>query len=293
MALSTEKHIFGIHSITPYNPDTGVPYGTAHVLGEMSFELSAEQIELTGGSQRYPYSVEQGLISAAGSISMKEVPTWATEVFLGAANTDAAAETGGAITAITDLSGTSVVDSTGIASVSVKSGSEADVKTGMYIVKAVSATTVDVYCMTDVDFLRGTDLVFVNDALKITSSPLTITTGTAVDIPSVGLQLTGGAGTIGMTTGDTAFFDARSINTGSSVVTIGSRGQSIPNIGMYCVAQKGVRGEIFIIDIMRCVASGFPIKFTENAFSTAEISFKAFFDSARNGVFRYIYVNGT
>lgn len=293
MALSTARSVFGIHSITTYNPATFEPYGTAKVIGSLSLTFSGEQIPLNGGSLLYPWAVEKGVISTEGSFLLREVPDWSFEALQGAAATVNSAEAGGSVTTIANVGGTSVVAATGIASVGVKSGSEADVKSGMYVVKAASSTTVDVYCMSDVDFLRGTDLVFVNDALKITSSPLTITSSTPVTIPSCGLELTGGAGTIGMTTGDTAWFDARSINTASRTVTVGKSGETIPDIGILCAAQKKGSGEIFFLDLFKVAASGFPYNLTEKAWMESEVSFQAFYDATRNGVYREIYVDGT
>lgn len=293
MALTANKSAFGIHSIAAYNPDTFVPYGIIKVLGTMTMNFQGETIPLNGGSQLFPWAIENGAITTEGSFVSREVPDWVFEAFQGSAATTNAAESGGAATTIANIGGTSVVAATGIASVGVKSGSEADVKSGMYVVKAASATTVDVYHLSDVDFLRGTDLAFVDDTLKITSSALTIATTTAVTIPSCGLELTGGAGTIGMTTGDTAWFDARSINTGSADVTVGSSGQTIPDVGLYCAGQKKGNGELFILDIMRAKVAGFPFNFNEKAWMESEINFQAFYDSTRNGVYRYIQIDGT
>lgn len=293
MALSAAKHIYGIHSICAYNPDTLVPYGISKVIGSLSMTLTGEKVPLNGGSLLYPWAVEKGLISTEGSILMREVPTWSHEALQGAVATENAAETAGAATTIANANGTSTVAATGIASVGLTAAASADIKSGMYVVKVVSATTVDVYAMTDVDFLRGTDLVYVNDLLKITSSALTIATGADVNIPNTGLKLTGGAGTIAMTVGHTAWFDARSVNTGSRNVTVGKSGETVPDIGIMCAAQKKGNSEIFFLDIFRVSASGFPYNFTEKAWMESEVSFQAFYDATRNGVFREIYIDGT
>lgn len=293
MPLSANKSSFGIHSICAYNPETFEPYGIAKVLGSLSLNLSGEQIPLNGGSLLYPWSVEKGVISAEGSLVIREVPTWSFGAVMGANASDVAAETSGGVGTLVNAKGTSVVASTGIASVSALSGSEADIKTGLYVVKAASATTVDVYAMTDVDFLRGTDMTYQNDLLKITASPLTITTGANVTIPSLGIKLTGGAGTIGMTSGDTAWFDARAINTGSRVTTVGAANQTIPDLGLFCAAQKKGNFEMFFLDIFRVTASGFPFNFTEKAWFEGEVSFQCYYDAARNGVFRELYTKGT
>ena len=295
MALSSPNSVFGIHSITTYNPDTLVPYGTAKVLGQANLNFTGEVTPLNGGSSAYPWRVERGLISSEISLTLREYPDWLFSTFLGKAVTSNAAETGGAIgTALTNANGTSVVDSsTGIASVGVKSGSESDLKTGLYVVVAATSTTVDVYAMSDVDFAQGTDLSFVNDALKITSSALTITASTPVTVPNLGVELTGGSGTIGMTAGDTAFFEVRAINTGSTEVVIGSSNESYVDVGMLIAAQKSGSKTVTYIDIYRCIGVGAPINFTEQAFSEAEITLQAFRDSTRDGVFAHRRVNAS
>jgi hypothetical protein len=292
MALSTSRSVYGIHSIATYNPATFEPYGIAKLVGSLSLTFSGEQVPLNGGSLLYPWQVEKGVISTEGSFLLREVPDWTFEALQGAAATVNAAEANGAVTTLSNVKGASIVAATGIASVSLLAGSAVDVKSGMYVVKAASATTVDVYALSDVDFLRGADLVFVNDSLKITSSPLTITTGGDVNIPSIGLKFTGGAGTIGMTAGDTAWFDARSQNQASRTVTVGKSGETIPDIGILCAAQKKGSGEIFFLDIFKVAASGFPYNFTEKAWMESEVSFQAFYDAQRNGVYREIYVDG-
>ena len=293
MALPAKKHIFGIHSFTAYNILTGMPYGTAHVNGEMTFALSGEQIDLFGGSSLYAWANENGVISAEGSISFRELPDWTYGAFQGVDATTNAAETGGFASTIAAVSGSSVVATTGIATVGVKSGSEADLKSCGFIVKAVSATTVDVYALTDIDFTRGTDLTYQDADLKITASPLTIATSTAVEIPNTGLELTGGSGTIAMTTGDTAEFESRSINTGSTTVAVGGVGETIPTIGILCAAQKRGNNEIFYIDIPSASISGFPFNFTEKTWMESSIAFKASRDQTKGYVYRTRHIAGT
>ena len=293
MTLSRNQSIFGIHSIALYNFETLQPYGIFKTVGSLTLSNAQEQIPLHGGASPYPWEVESGVKTAEGSFLIRELPDSAFLPIEGTAATTNAAEASGASTALANIGGTSVVASTGIATVGVETGSEADVKTGMYLVRVATATTVDVYSLTDVDALRGTDLVYQDDALKITASALTITTSTAVSIPNTGLELTGGSGTIGMTVGDTAWFDARSINTGSTDVTVGATGVISPTVGILCAAQKKGNNEIFLLDIMKATTGGLPFNFTEKAWMESEITFQAAYNSVRNGVYRHIRVNGS
>ncbi|MGR3219272.1 MAG: hypothetical protein ACUZ8H_05560 [Candidatus Anammoxibacter sp.] len=290
MVLSTPQALFGVHSVTAYNPDTRIPFGIAKVVGSVSFANSGEIIDLFGGSNLYPFKKEPGVIDASGTFVFREYPDWAFEAFLGKAATTNAAEASGSVDTIANRNGTSVVASTGIASIGVKGGSEADVKSTRYVVKAASATTVDVYAMSDADFGVGTDLTFVDDTLKITASPLTITQSGAVDIPNTGLELTGDSGVIAMVTGDTASFISRAINDGSTEVIIGSTTQTFIDVGLVFHGQRQKDGTIMSIDIFRALGIGIPFNFSEKAFSDVEIPWGAQFDSTRNGVFDYIRV---
>lgn len=289
MALSDPRIVFGIHSFTPYSRTTGIPFGPpAKVLAGSSFSLAGELVGLNGGSAKYEWAVEDGTISAELTVAMKEYPKWVFELFLGKALTENSAESGGSVTALTNKNGTSVLDATtGIDNVGVKSGSETDLKFGTYVVKAVSATTVDVFGLHDVDFAAGTDLEFVDDTMKVTSSALTITASTAVEIPSLGVELTGGSGTIGMTTNDTATFTIRPVNTGSADVTIGGTNDIYPEFGAVVIAQRRGGGQMHELDIFRCKGLGAPFPFAEKAFNEPELTAKAYYDAAQSGVFKY------
>lgn len=289
MALSAPRTIFGIHSITPYNRSTGEFYGTSRVLGGSTFSLSGEVIELFGGSSKYNWGAEDGTISAELSFAMKEYPNWAMQLFLGATPTDNVAESGGSVTTLTNKYGTSCVSATvGIASVGITAGDTADLKFGKYVVKVVSATTVDVYMSSNIDHAQGTDGAFENDLLKITASPITITdTGGTTALADYGLTFTGGSGTVNMaTTGDTATFEVRPINTGSTTATFGSNSSTYPEFGCILYAAAQGSGRQFEIDVLKCKAIGMPIGMTANEFSEAEIVCKVSYDSTADAVFK-------
>lgn len=293
MALSEPRVIFGVHSVTPYSRTTGVPYGMARVLKDSSVSLAGELIELTGGSNKYPWAVEDGKITSEMSLKFDEYPDFVFELFLGKAVTANSAEASGNVSALTDKYGTSTVDATtGIASVAALAGSEANLKLGKYVVKVVSATTVNIYGSTDIDLTRGTDVEVQDDYLKLLASDLTITSGANTDVTSLGLRFVGGSGTIGMTIGDTATFDVRPINSGSTVVRIGASTDTTPEFGAIIMAQKRGNGELFEIDAFRCKATGLPLGFAEKAFSELEAKAKLLYDSAKQAVFEMRHVKG-
>lgn len=287
MALSDPRAVFGIHSVTPYSRTTGEFYGTLKVLDSSSFSLSGELIELTGGSNKYPWAVEDGPFTAELTLAFGQYDDFLYELFLGKAVTANAAEATGSVSAITNKNGTSTVDATtGIASVGVTSGDHGDLKFGKYVVKVASSTTVDLYVSSDVDFARGTDGSYTNDLLLIESGITIPGTSGTVASANYGLEFTGGSGAIAMTTGDTATFSVRPPNTSSMDVVIGGASDSFPEMGMILMAQKrgGSTGELFEIDVYRVKAIGMPFGFTKNEWSVAEITAKAFYDSAQNGV---------
>ncbi len=292
--ISDPKCLFGVHSVTAYDPDTGIPFGIAKVVKAQGLSNTGETIDLTGGSSAYPWKIEQGAITAEGTFTIAELPTWAFEAFMGKAATVNAAETGGSVDTISNQSGVSAFDAvTGIASVGVETGEEANVKSLRYVVKVVSATTVDVYAYSDVDFATGDDLIFQDDTLKITASPLTIAMGASVSIPNTGLELVGGSGTIALVDDDTAIFASRAINDGSTQVVIGSDTSNYIDVGIILHGQKLKDGTVVSLDIFRAMGIGVPLNFAEKGFSELEFTWKAQYDSTKNGVFQYLRVNNT
>lgn len=282
MALNDPRALFGIHSVSLYNTTTREPYGIVKVAKGASINLSGETVELTGGSFRYPWAIEDGLISTEVSLTFAEYPDFLFEVLLGKAPTENTSDTTGNITTATNVQGSSIIDgSNGIDTVEVTSSDEADLKFGIYVIKATGADTFDVYCMSDVDFARGTDLSFIDDSLKIIDDG-DVSSADHVDADT-GLTFSQ-VGTPAFTTGDTAVFEVRPVNTRNSTVVIGGVSDTFPEFGMVAYAQKRGSGALFEIDMYRCKAIGMPINLTPQEFSEAEVTVKAFYDSGRSGI---------
>lgn len=292
MALSNPRSIFGVHQFSPYNRTTGEFYGTVRVIGDSSLALSGELIQLNGGSSKYPFAVEDGLISAELSLTVREYPSFLFELFLGKAPTENSAEANGSVNGFANKNGTSVVSATtGIASISAKSADEEDLRVGTYVVKAVSATTVDVFASLSLDFGKAPTEDYESDLLKINASPITIAdTSATVDLDNFGLTITSGSGTIAMTIGDTATFDVRPPNSGSTEVVVGGSGDVFPEFGAIVAAKKAGSNRTTYIDLFRVKGVGLPLGFVENAFSESSITAQAFQDTARGGVFKFVDV---
>lgn len=288
MALSADRIIYGIHNFTPYRRSDGLPYGILKVIGSANIALSAEQELLYAGSNKFPWAAESKTISTEISAKVKAYPGFLFELFLGATVVDAGVDAAGTVSTPENKLGTSVISATvGIASISViPTSGAANLKFGKYVVKAVSATTVDIYGLTDIDNKRGTDVEFQNDALKLTASPITVSdTGGTTDIASLGLRITGGSGTVAMTADDTATFSVLPPSTKSSEISVGASDTSLPAFGAIFLAQKRATGEMFEIEAFNVVANGLPISLEELVFSQPEIKMIALYEAVKDKVF--------
>lgn len=270
-----------------YSRTNGTFYGTLKILDNSSISISGEQIDLFGGSNKYQWASEDGNITAEMSLKVGQFEDWMVELFLGKAPTATTAETSGNVTSLTNVYGTTALSATiGVASVAViPTTGAANLKFGKYILKVISATTVKLYCSSDADLNRGTDVAYDDDNLSVTAAALTITSGANTDIAGLGLRLAGGSGTIGMTTGDTAEFYVRPVNSKASVVVVGGSADVAPEFGAILMAQVRSSGELFEIEAYRCKANGMPIGFETKAWNKPEVKAKLLYDSAKNAVF--------
>lgn len=286
MALQDPRIIYGIHSISPYRRSDGLPYGILKVIGSASIALSADLEQLYAGSNKYAWAAESKTVSTELTAKVKAYPGFLFQLFLGATVTDAAADTAGTVSALTNKLGTSVQKAAGgIASISVKAAQKANLKFGKYVLKALSASTVGVFLLSDIDIARGTVGVYTDDTLQLTLATVTITTGAGTDIDSLGLTITGGSGTITMTAGDTATFEVLPPSTKSSSIVVGKSTDTFPNFGALLLAQKRATGEMFEIDAHNCVGGGLPLNLEEQSFSQPELKMTCLYDSSLDRVF--------
>jgi hypothetical protein len=249
--------------------------------------LSSETEDLFGGSNKFAWAVEAKTISAEWTASVKSMPDFLFELFLGATVTKEAASATGTINDYKNVKGSSLQEAaTGIATVSATVGSEVDLKDGVVILKAVSPTTIDVYYLTDIEFSKidAAATSYIDDELKVNDTPLTITTGAATAIPTLGLDLNGGSGTIAFTEGDTARLHVNSAHGGVSIIDIGSSSTTFPEHRQLCLGQKRANGDVFEMELYRVVGSGMPIPFEEQAFAVPELAMKLVFDGCNDKV---------
>lgn len=278
MSFGYNRINYGIHSICPFQIYDGMPYGILKVLGGGTMSMTSEFEELFGGSNKFAYAVEAKTISSEWTATVKSMPDFMFELFLGASVVATAASSTGTVGDLANVLNVSVFEAaTGIATVTAKSSSEADLKDGIYIIHAVTATTVDIYALTDIEFNKlgaANTLSYINEALKINDTPLTIASTTAVEIVGLGVELTGGSGVVAMDVDDTARFSVRSAHNGLSEISIGAGSTIFPEHRQLCLGQKRANGDTFEIELFKVVGSGMPVPFEEQTFAIPELSMK-------------------
>jgi hypothetical protein len=288
MSLSDPRIVYGVHSISPYNRTTKLPYGILKVIGSANLALTSDLEQLFAGSNKFAWAAENKTVSTELTAKVKAYPGFLFSLFLGATVTDATSDTAGTISTLTNQNGTSLKSATtGIASVAIKSAQKANLKFGKYILKVLTSTTVGVYLLSDIDITRGTDVSYTDDNLGLTlaGGTVTITSATGTDLDDLGITLNGGSGTIGMTVGDTATFEVLPPSTKSSSIVVGQSTDTFPAFGALLLSQKRATGEMFEIDAHNCVGGGLPINMEENAFSQPELKMACLYDSTLNRVF--------
>lgn len=283
MALKKPRTIFGVHSITPYNRTTGLPYGMARVLQGSTLSMEGDTIKLLGGSNKNAWASEDGDTNTSLAFTMSEYPNWMIELFTGASVTEGSAEASGNVSALTDKNGSSVVAAAGLLS-SITVTTASDLKFGKFIVKATSTDAVSIYALSDADFSRGTDAVFTDDTLLI-DTWTGITSGATHLVPGFGITLTAGASAPAMTSGDTAIFDVRPVNTFNRTVKVGGIADSAPEFGCIVMAQKSGSGALFEIDLFKCKSIGITLGAERKTFAQSEKTIDALYDSEKDGVY--------
>ena len=287
MSLANPRIIFGIHSISPYNRTTKMPYGILKVIGSANLALSSDIEQLFAGSNKFSWAAEAKTVNSELSAKVKAYPGFLFELFLGASVTDTGVDAAGSVSTPAAGTGALINATTGLASVTViPTTGAANLKFGKYALKATSATAVKLYLLSDIDITRGTDGAYVDDTLEVSGPHTVADTGGTTDITAFGLRLTGGSGTVALTTSDTVMFEVKPPSTKSSAIVVGASTTTFPAFGALLMAQKRSTGELFEIDALNCVASGLPIALEEQAFSQPEIKMVCFYDSTADAVFK-------
>lgn len=284
-----ERKEFGVHSMAAVNRATGLLYGMAEIIGDVSLAFEASSVDLRGGSSLYPRATEIAEIDSTMSVNVRSFPDWILQTYMaGTVTTTAPSASLGTVSALTNKVNASVSDAVlGIATATLKTNEEANMKTGAYRLEAVSATAVDVFRTSTFQSSRGTNLFLDNDTGKITTSPLTIVDAGAspVEIPGTGIELTGGSGTIAFVTGDVAEFSVTPPHNGISQIDIGVPGNVFPEHELYIYGKQRSSREVVYIHCPKAVCvSGMTYNMSMSDFASTDVSIKLLLDNAQNKV---------
>lgn len=290
MGLGTPRILYGVHSITPYNPVSRIPYGLLKVIGDAKLDLSADQETLYAGSNRFPWTSEGKTIKTDLTAQVKAYPDFAFALFLGASVTENGVDADGTVSAAVNVQGSSMFDPVlGFSAVAVLSASKANLKFGKYVAQAASATTFNLYAYSDIDFGNGAAETYIDDSLKVAGSPFTLADTTELDVAALGIKFTGGSG-VALVTGDTAFFEVQEPSTASISVTVGSNATQFPNFGAIFYAQKRATREMFEIEAYNVIGTGLPIDLAEMKFSTPTLKMTCLYSAPDDAVLKIRHI---
>lgn len=276
MVQITKDIIFGIHSATLLDRDNGfIPLngGFLEILGDQQFNFAVENVPLNGGSAMFPFAAENGAATSEIAMTVKQYSEAMWDKFAGAILTSTASSATGTVGSLRNTKGTSASDATtGIAGIAALSGSEANLKAGTYFVEVTGAATVTIKCSTNIDFNEGTDVDFETQDLEVVASDVTVPgSGATVNSSALGLQITGGSGTVAMTAGDVAVFEVAPAHGGIQDYSVGS-GDLPQYVGIEFWAQKQSDDTKWRIRFPKVKLNGLPINLTEKGWSEAELT---------------------
>ena len=295
MAKDKRVYAFGVHGITICNFFTGVPVKEFDVIGDLSIPVSAEVEDLMGGSHIWPVAGEPKTLSAEGTVELREFSEHLAEYLVAGVGAATAAESTGSITAMTNLKGTSVADAdTGIvAQPTITTDENAELKAGLYIVLAESATTIGLYATSTVDLKKGTEVVPTDDTLIIATAQTITTAGVETDIADTGITLIGGSGTIAMTVGDSAYFEVYPPHAGVEKTTVGQSAATFKRVSLIIAAQKRTTGELGYIYCPNALCLGWPLEMKEKGWMSGAVQIKIYTHEDLDFSMQFTHIKGT
>lgn len=282
MALKNPRALFGVHQFSPYSRISGEFLGTIKCLSGSSMSLSGEQVKLEGGSNKYSWATESGMITAEMTVRFKEYPAFVFELFFGKAASETFTPSAGEVIGLQNIKGSSILDA--VSAVSIVGAQ--NLKFGKYVLKAIDAETLAVHVSTDIDFGKGQAADYSGQDLKV--AEINIVAGDNA-VPAFGIKLV--ASSPSFVAGDTAEFTVLPGYSEKLEVVVGGLGEVTPEFGAIVMGEKRGDGSIVAIDAFRLkAAGGMPIGFEQGAFSESEVTLEAMYDSEKNGVFKFLSV---
>jgi hypothetical protein len=266
------NYLFGAKALIVYDRCSFAPLGIFRAISTMEFTREVEGVLLSAGHYNGPFAVESGEPANAFSGTVMEFPNFAYTALDNATQVDTLGEDStGFVGAIANKNGTSIANATtGIASVSIISGSESIVPFSKAIVVKGTAVPneVDVYLVGD----TATGQIPVSNELTLLAEGVVIpdAAGT-VDLAAYGLRFTAGSGTMALTDGDTAYFESRPANSKTTKITMADK-SDIKNVGMLFVWPKTADGKQTIADFPKVAVGGSSFNGNTRAFAEMELT---------------------
>ncbi len=283
MAIEKVRDFFGIRYLIPYDLDTLKPIVVLRAVGEVSFENEIESIDLLGGHTDAPHDVEYGQPSPVMTGVVREYPAELFGIMETATVTENAAEASGNIGSPTNYQGTSIITSPGVTLITAHPSYLSNLKFGRYILRATAAQTLDLYIAGLVDEFEDIE------ALVVTGISTTTTGSVAINAAGIVLTI---AGSPAYTVGDTAAFEVRPVNTGSTEVLVGT-GTPPSNFGVRCVFPRKTDGVLHYIDVFNVSGRGLPWKGVSREWSEFNINWKPTARPEDGAVYQMVRVLGS
>lgn len=274
MALTEPVKLFGEHSITFLDYSTKIPRKTVKVIAETTLPFQADVEVLYGGSNKLAWDAEPKYIKPEGSLQFKQFDTELYEWLCNATTTSttvagtAVPSTTGVISTPVNVKGTTMYSAAGMIAPTITSGKNTDLKEGLYVVEAASASTYNVYITTDYDFIAGSQTYLLDNTMKIVSAHA-MATGVGVDISNFGLTITGGASATALTIGDTCTFEVTPIYHELETITAGQSGLILPYMSCVISAARKGTGDLWRVYAPKVLLAGFDTALKEFAYATA------------------------
>ena len=261
---------FGSYGVSILNAKNLKPLhqGLITVTSNVEISRTTELITATGGAWKAPVATEYGATETSISFTCLEVP-YSVFQAVGASSTITAASDNGTVSALSNVEGTSVFDATtGIASITVDT--PANLRGNLYVIEAVSATTVNLYSSATQGFSLSPIVTPNSNTLQLFTTA-TVTSGGTIAFADLGITLNAGSGTIGMTVGDTAVFSVVEPHNGFHRHILGTDGAAPIAVALEFLSQKRVNGEYTKIFIPNATIGSLPFSMSSFEFSEVTI----------------------
>jgi hypothetical protein len=277
MTTALKKNLIGVHSVVIRDYQTAANQLMFKVIESAKLDLAEKTVTLKGGEAVDAYGA--AIVDSNGKLTLtvKEFSEVALAAAFHNAVTHTAAEASGAVGAITNITGTSIVSATtGIASVAATTSGSG--KEGTFDVVYASATTVDVYASGDVD-----GIVLANEETGLVQAGISITTGGTPACAAIGVTFTGGSGTIAFTAGNRARFVIRRANTGYADVYMGGGESTKGYKEVFLVFGENQERDLAYMQFYKCVVARAAISPTVKDYHSLELEITPVKDPSHSG----------